>query len=135
MSATEQASAAPVWSAPAGWYSGSRWRQRYWDGSRWTDRWRVYRNRAVTVGALMAAVGIVFFVVCWGVGLGLMALNTERFYDPNAELETALLLFGALFGVPVIVGGVVTTSVGFGIGARDRRRFNTPRKPPPSPPA
>jgi hypothetical protein len=84
------------------------------------------------VGIVAFGVGVLFLAACIGLALVLSAANTERFYDPHAEDEKALILLGLFLGVPAVVAGVATTLVGLGIGVRDRRRPRKPRVPPPS---
>lgn len=90
-------------SMPAGWYDDGSGRQRWWDGSRWTDDYAQNQNAtAAPVTSTSATPGRPSAPVLGFVGLGLAVLGTILACIP--------VVFGV--GVVLLVGAFVVSLIG-----------------------
>jgi len=114
----------PVPPAP-GWYSDP-WHQgqRYWDGEHWTERLRAGGNPTLTFGLVVLALGIVGSVACLLAAMAMSAFNSHDSYDPNYDLEQALIGLAILIAASAVLAGAASTAVGLFIVAKEPRRLS-----------
>ena len=99
--------------AAAGWYDDGSGRQRWWDGTQWTDHYEPDQQAsavapqsyaapvyAAPVGYMLAPAGVSpkSYMVAWLLSLFLGVLGIDRFYLGNIGLGVAKLLLCWLTG-------------------------------------
>jgi hypothetical protein len=68
--------------------------------------------------------GIVGSVACLFAAMAMSAFNSHDSYDPNFDLEQALIGLAILIATPAVLAGAASTTVGLFIVAKQRRRLS-----------